>query len=127
MAMDVSGMRAPSAPGPMGGDTLSWDPFRNFFTNYGQVVGLHVNRRDNGYTVEIPAAGFKPEEISVTLDDGVLTVTGQNDKRQFTRSLLLPEEIDSDNIQAKVENGLLTLTLNMHPKAQPKKIEVAHN
>ena len=127
MTSDVDGMRAPLTTGPKAGGMLSWDASGNSFANYGQVAGLQVNRRGNGYTVEISAAGFKPEAISVTLDDGVLTVTGQNDKRQFTRLLLLPEDIDGDNIAANVEHGLLTLTLNMHSKAQPKKIEVAHN
>jgi HSP20 family molecular chaperone IbpA len=127
MAIDVSVMRAPLATGRMGGDTLSWDAFGNLFTDYGQTGGLRVSRRGNGYTVEIPTPGFKPDEIGVTLDDGVLTVTARNDKRQFTRLLLLPEEIDSANIQANVEHGLLTLTLDGHPKAQPKKIEVTHD
>ncbi len=125
MTMDVNGMRAPLTTSPRAEDMLSRGAFGNSFASYGQVAALQVNRRGNGYTVEIPAAGFKPD--SVTLDDGVLTVSGQNDKRQFTRLLLLPEDIEGDNIQAKVEHGLLTLTLNMHLKAQPKKIEVAHN
>ena len=54
----------------MGGDTLSWDAFGNLFTDYGQTGGLRVSRRGNGYTVEIPTPGFKPDEIGVTLDDG---------------------------------------------------------
>ena len=47
------------------------------------------------------------------------------DRREFARSLLLPDEIDGENIAATVEHGLLTLTLNVHPKAQPKKIAVS--
>lgn len=110
------------------GDGLGWDPFRNFFTGPGSVgsfAGVEVTRTENGgYHVEIPVAGFKPEEIDVTLDDDVLTVAGKSDRRQFTRSLLLPDEIDAENIEAKVEHGLLSLDLNIHPKAQPKKISV---
>jgi HSP20 family protein len=108
------------------GDMLGWDPFRNFFAGAsGAFGGIEVNRSEaGGYTVEIPVAGYKPHEIDVTLEDGVLTVSGKSEKRQFTRSLLLPDEIDGENIEAKVEHGLLTLTLNVHPKAQPKKITV---
>ena len=109
------------------GDLLGYDPFRNFFTGVGQVAGLDVSRDDSGgYTVEIPVAGFKPNEIEVTLEDDVLTITGKNERRQFRRSLLLPEDIDRDNIGAKVENGMLTLTLHAYPKAQPKKIAVSY-
>ncbi len=116
------------APGSRPGvaDWLGWDPFRNFFTGVGQVAGIDVVRDQSGtYRVEIPVAGYKPEQIEITLEDDVLTVTGSSETRQFRRSLLLPDEIDGDNIQANVEHGLLTLTLNVHPKAQPKKIAIS--
>jgi HSP20 family molecular chaperone IbpA len=106
------------------GDWLGWDPFRNFVSSPNVAPGLEVTRGENGYNVEIPVAGYKPEQIDVTLDDHVLTITGKAEKRQFTRSLLLPEEIDPETIAAKVEHGMLYLTLNFHPKAQPKKISV---
>ncbi|MGP6158853.1 MAG: Hsp20/alpha crystallin family protein [Vulcanimicrobiaceae bacterium] len=107
------------------GDLLGYDPFRNFFTGFGQVAGLDVRRDDaGGYTVEVPVAGFKPAEIDVTLEDDVLTIAGKNERRQFRRSLLLPEDIDRENINAKVEHGMLTLTLKANPKSQPKKIAI---
>jgi HSP20 family molecular chaperone IbpA len=112
------------------GEALGWDPFRNFVTGTGSFGfgSVDVARtEEGGYKVEIPVAGYKPEEIEVTLEDSVLTVSGKSERRQFTRSLLLPDDIDGDNIGAHVEHGLLTLTLNMHPKAQPKKIAVVHN
>jgi HSP20 family protein len=109
-------------------ETLGWDPFRNFFTGANALGGIDVTRNaDGGFTVEIPVAGFKPDQIDVTLEDNVLTVTGKSEKRQFTRSLLLPEHIDAENIEARVEHGLLTLGLHAHPKAQPKKIAVRYN
>lgn len=106
------------------GEGLGWDPFRSFFGNYGGAAVLEISRTDNGYAVEVPVPGFKPSEIDVTFEKGILSVSGKGEKRQFTRTLLLPDEIDSDNIGARVEHGMLTLTLNVHPKAQPKKIEV---
>jgi HSP20 family protein len=110
------------------GDSLGWDPFRNFFQGAGSVTGIEVARNDDGgYSVEIPVPGFKPSEIEVTLEDNVLSVRGKSAKRQFNRSLLLPEEIDGDNIEAKVENGMLLLALRVHPKAQPKKIDVKYS
>ena len=101
-------------------DLLGFDPFRNLYH------GLEINKTENGYTVEIPVAGYKPEQIDVTLDQNVLTVAGKTEKRQFTRALVLPEEIDTENIGAKVEDGLLTLSFSFHPKAQPKKISVTY-
>ena len=110
------------------GDLLGWDPFRNFATGAASFAGIEVTRSEQGgFTVDVPVAGYKPEQIDVTLEDGVLTVTGKSERRQFTRSLLLPEEIDGENVGAHVEHGLLTLTLNIHPKAQPKKIAITSN
>ncbi len=109
-----------------GFDLLGWDPFRSLFGSWGagSTLGIDVTRTDTGYEVEMPVAGFTPEQIEVSVDDGVLTASGKNEKRSFRRSVVLPEEIDTDSIEAKVENGLLTLTLKLHPKAQPKRIEV---
>jgi HSP20 family molecular chaperone IbpA len=106
------------------GEWLGWDPSRSSVGNHGGVAGLEIARTESGYTVEIPVPGYKPAEIGVTFENGVLSVAGKSEKRSFTRTLLVPDEIDSDNIAAKVENGMLTLTLSVHPKAQPKKIEV---
>ena len=106
------------------GDLWNWDPFRNFFSNAPAVAGLEISRTDNGYAVELPVAGYKPDEIDITVENGMLSVAGKSDKRSFTRSFLLPDEIDADNIEAKVEHGMLTLTLSLLPKAQPKKISV---
>ncbi|MBV8151540.1 MAG: Hsp20/alpha crystallin family protein [Candidatus Eremiobacteraeota bacterium] len=108
------------------GSLLGWDPFRNFYPGVAQIHGLELTRNENGYTLEIPVAGYKPDQIDVTLDQSVLTVSGKSEKRQFTRSLILPDEINPETIGAKVEDGLLTLTLNFHPKAQPKKIAVEY-
>ncbi len=103
---------------------LGWDPFRTFFGNYGGAAGMEINRTDAGYTVEIPVAGFKPDQIDVTLENGLLSVVGKTDKRSFTRTLLLPDR-SIRTTSLRVEHGLLTLTLNVHPKAQPKKIQIS--
>jgi HSP20 family molecular chaperone IbpA len=54
----------------------------------------------------------------------LLTVKGQNDKRNFSRTFTIPEDVDEERIEAKVEHGMLTLTLTLLPKAQPKRITV---
>ncbi len=105
-------------------DMFGWDPFRNFFSNLSQFQGLDINRTDQGYEIEVPVAGYNPDQVEVTLDNDVLQITGKNERRSFTRSLVLPEEIDSENIEATVEHGLLTVKMNLSPKAQPKKIAI---
>lgn len=108
-------------------DLLGWDPFRNLFGSLNQGMGMDVTRTESGYEVEIPVAGFTPDQIELTVEDGILTASGKSEKRSFRRSVLLPEEIDTDSIDAKVEHGLLTIALKLHPKAQPKRIEIKSN
>jgi HSP20 family protein len=107
-----------------GADLWNWDPFRNFFSGSPAAAGLEINRTDSGYVVEIPVAGFKPDDIEITVENGVLMVSGKTEKRSFNRSFILPDEVNDESIEAKVEHGMLTLTLNLLPKAQPKKISV---
>lgn len=99
------------------------DPFRNLFS-MGQLGGMEVTRTETGYTVEIPVAGFRPDQIEATLEDGVLTVNAKSEKRSFTRSLVVPDDVDDEKIEAQVQDGMLTMTLTLHPKAQPKRITI---
>ena len=102
-----------------------FDPVRGFLGGSAQYgLGVDVQKTESGWTVELPVPGYKPDQIDVTVEDRVLTVTGKSERRSFQRSILLPEEVDAESIEAKVEHGLLTLGLHLHPKAQPRKIAV---
>lgn len=105
------------------GDFLGLDPFRGSAAT-ANGYGFEINKTEGGYTVELPVPGLRPDEIELTLEDRVLTITGKNERRRFTRALLVPDEIDVETIDAKVEHGMLTLGLSIHPKAQPRKIDV---
>ncbi len=106
-------------------DVLGFDPLRNVFGYANNAVGgFEIQRTQNGYDVELAVAGFRPDQINVTLDNGVLTISGESERRKFTRTLSVPDEIDPESVEARVEHGMLTLSLRLHPKAQPKKIEI---
>lgn len=109
------------------GDLWGLDPYRNFASTMPGLSSIEVSRSESGYVVEIPVAGFRPEDIEVTLEDGLVSVRGKNEKRSFTRTLTVPEDVDEERIEANVEHGMLTLTLNLLPKAQPKKIAIKSN
>jgi HSP20 family protein len=103
-------------------EMLGYDPFRRFFSNVDPQID--VIRTESGFEVEIPVPGFKNDDIEIVVKENVLTLTGKNERRAFTRSLKLPDDVDVSNIDALVDNGLLTLVLKRHPEAQPKRIEV---
>jgi HSP20 family protein len=110
------------------GDLLGFDPFRVFpggnGNGNGYGYGFEISRAENGYKIELPVPGFRPDQVDVTIEDSVLSIVGKSERRNFTRTIVLPEEIDAENIGAHVEHGMLTLELRVHPKAQPRKITV---
>lgn len=103
-------------------DIWNFDPLR--LLSSGSTYGIDIARTESGYTLEVPVPGFKPDQIEVTLEEGVLMVKGRNEKRNFSRTFTLPEDVDEERIDANVEHGMLTLTLTLQPKAQPKRITV---
>jgi HSP20 family molecular chaperone IbpA len=116
-------------------ELLGFDPFELLRGVYGSPglttslasTGVNVSRTENGYVVEIPVAGFAPDQIEVTYHDGTVSVSGKNERRSFTRSLTIPDEIDPNSISAKVEHGLLVLQLSLRPEAQPRQIPISKN
>ncbi len=103
-------------------EMLGYDPFRPFLPNV--EPEMEVVRTENGWNVEIPVPGYRPEQVDIVVKDDVLTLTGKSEKRAFTRSLRLPQDVDAENIEATVEYGMLALSLKRHPDAEPRKIPV---
>jgi HSP20 family protein len=104
------------------GELFGFDPFR--LMGQPEVFGFDIQRTENGYRLDVPVPGFKPDEINVTIEERQLTIEGKTDRRHFTRAVVLPEEIDADHVEANVEHGMLTLNLPLHPREQPRRIEV---
>lgn len=105
-------------------DLFGFDPFAPLRASW--AFDFDVTCTERGYEIDIPVAGYASHDIDVTYRDGVVTVMGKNDRRNFTRSLTVPEDVDPEKIGAHVQNGMLTLMLDRRPEAQPKKIEVKH-
>ncbi len=86
--------------------------------------------------IYLDVPGVRKEDIKLTLQEGVLSISGEKkqpenlDKKayykmerafgSFTRSVSIPVEIDKNSIKAKLENGVLEVTIK---KAEPKKPE----
>jgi HSP20 family molecular chaperone IbpA len=100
-------------------DWLGFDPFQSM-----RSFEYDVTRTENGYEVEIPVPGFKPENVEVTFQDEVIAVTAKGDRRSFARSFTVPEDVDPERIEARVSDGMLVLTLARRPEAQPRRINV---
>ena len=103
-------------------DLFGFDPFQNVRASYG--FDYEVNRTEKGYEVEVPVPGYNPSQIDVNFKDGILNVAGKSERRSFSRSFTVPDDVDADAIAARVQDGMLVLSLNRRPETQPKKITV---
>lgn len=103
------------------------------------AVDIYENdNHDVVVAVELP--GMKREDISITVEDNVLTVSGERTYRpeirrdrfyrmergqgEFSRSFTLPATLDTAKISAKYEDGLLVITLPQREEAKPRQIAV---
>jgi HSP20 family protein len=111
--------------------------------NGGDTVSLPVDIRqtDNAFVLEASVPGFRPEDVEVTFDNGILTIKGERsdeaerkegdyvrrERRAASvyRQVSLPSEVEAERISAGFENGVLSITVPRTPKAQPKRIPVA--
>ena len=73
-------------------------------------------------TLEVP--GYRPENISVSVQNQRLYVRATKDTFVLERVYALTDQIDTEAIEAKTEFGVLTVTLPMRPEAKPRQIPV---
>jgi HSP20 family protein len=94
---------------------------------------------DERLIVELDVPGVQQTDLEVSVEDGVLTVSGirkpsehageqkHSDARcgEFSRSIKLHESLDPTSIKAELDNGILTLSIARRAEAQPRTIPVA--
>ena len=104
------------------------------------IPSVDVEETDEGYLIRAELPGLAKEDIAVNIDDGVLTISGEKKKvtekktrnyfhmersyGKFSRSFALPAHVDSKNIGAKYQNGILEVSLLRTEETKPKGIEV---
>ncbi len=101
--------------------------------------GVDVREDPDHFYVEAELPGFKKDDIDITLENQTLTITAErresadkkgelllNERRymRFQRSFTLPPTISEQSVDAKLENGLLEITLNKREETKPRKISV---
>ena len=74
--------------------------------------GFDVKQDDKAWTVTLDLPGIAREDLTITIDGAVVRIeTKAEAKRQYKAAYELPEEIDAEATGAKLENGVLTLSL----------------
>jgi HSP20 family molecular chaperone IbpA len=104
------------------------------------VPSTDAYETEDGLTLVMEMPGVVRENLDVSLEDGVLTVEGRLDFSKYqgmepvyteynvghyARSFSLSDKVDQENIAAKIEDGVLTLTLPKAQAARPRRIAVS--
>ncbi len=104
------------------------------------VPAVDIIEDDASYTIHADVPGVKPEEVEVEIENGVLTLKGERketkkDEKEgykrieraygnFYRRFTLPETVNTDEIKAKTQHGVLEVTIPKQAKPEPKRIQV---
>ena len=101
---------------------------------------VDITEDDKQYLIKAELPEVKKEEVKVTVENGVLTLSSERkfekeekDKKyhrieraygSFTRSFTVPDDADDSKVSAEFKDGVLTVRLAKDEKARPKSIEV---
>lgn len=79
---------------------------------FGAATGPKVEQNEEAWTVTLDVPGVTREQLAIDVDGSVVRVkTAKEAARQYQAAYELPAEIDAEATSAKLENGVLTLTL----------------
>ena len=110
---------------------LTQDLLNNFFDDSFAIRKINemknqneVTHDDDGATIKLKVPGFNKKSIDISVDSETLTIEGKTDDDSFTKRFSIDNKFDFDSIDAKVADGLLTLSLPYKDEIKPRKIKV---
>lgn len=104
-------------------------------------IPVDVQHAGDDIVLSAALPGIAPEDISVTIDQGTLTISAESAKAaagepesgfvvrerrhgKFHRALQLPKWVDADGVETRYQHGLLTVTLPKTEATKPRRVEV---
>ena len=106
---------------------------------------VDVREYADRFQLLLDVPGIDPNDVEITLDNGVLSVSGNRGEEKsegsnpadppqqqrierptgrFYRRFILPDTADAENVNASGRNGVLAIEIRKQPKAQPRRITV---
>lgn len=103
-------------------------------------LNIDMYQTKDNVIIKSTIAGVKPEDIDITVANDMVTIKGSRKKEEivvqddyfyqecywgnFSRSVIIPVDIDSENIEADLKDGILTVIIPKAAKAKTKKVKV---
>jgi HSP20 family protein len=129
------------------------DPFRDVDRVFQQMVSgardglrqmampMDAYRNGESFLIQLDLPGVSAESVELTVEDNVLTIKAERSAPSrvedvevliaerpygtFTRQVVLGSSLDTQNIEAQYEAGVLTVAIPMAPHAKPRRIQVS--
>ncbi len=128
---DEISTEATAAPGASQEDWLS---------EYEGQLTIDMYQTKDNVIIKSTIAGVRPEDIDVTIANDMVTIRGERRRDfdassedyfyqecywgSFSRSVVLPVDVDIENVSADLKDGILTVILPKAAKSKAKKIKV---
>jgi HSP20 family protein len=140
---------------------IKWEPLReieDMFDRYSKAMGwslgrhqdlvttgdwsprVDVSETDNEFLIKAEIPDVRKEDVSVSVDDGVLSIRGERRQEKeekgvkfhrierhygsFFRSFALPDNVDGAKVKASFKEGMLSLQIPKTAVSKPKALEV---
>jgi HSP20 family protein len=120
-------------------ELMRWDPLSDLTSSFSPA--FDVRETKDGYVFSADLPGMSEDALDISLDGNTLTVAGSREEEHreeservhmyerrygsFSRSFALPEGVDSDKIEARLEHGVLKLTVPKKPEHKPRRISLS--
>jgi HSP20 family protein len=108
----------------------------------GWIPLVDIHEYADRFELHVDLPGVDPATVDLTLDGGILTLSGQRPlpvrkdseeaqgrrvergHGQFYRRFVLPDSVDSEKVNATGNHGVLTVTIPKQAKAMPRRIQI---
>jgi len=123
---------------------IPWSPLMNMQDmqelDFGFKPAMDIYQDKDNVIVETPVVNADPNKVNITIENDVLTVEGQSEKKSeiddknyyrkevhygsFSRQVALPVAVNGDQAEAEYKDGILRISIPKAPQAKKKTIKV---
>lgn len=112
----------------------------DWLNDYEGQLNIDMYQTKDNVIIKSTIAGVRPEDIDITVANDMVTIKGARRKEEavaqddyfyqecywgnFSRSVIIPVDIDSEQIEADLKDGILTVIIPKAAKAKTKKVKV---